>query len=162
MASHFDTSLELRSKRGSKPVFYKHDGTRFSNSVTIKLCVGQTYTMYVYFRPSLVLEKWLIQSERVNFSQVQLPRKWVKEDASVFSADWSTEHFKVSKKGQREEIALHFELERGLILNTSIQVKFYTGDNHATWGQPMHALELSCDSPAQGQTNVNVRRGSIV
>nr|KAG5691630.1 hypothetical protein BaRGS_023801 [Batillaria attramentaria] len=52
--------------------------------------------------------------------------------------------------GQGRKASSQFVLlERGLILNTSIQVKFYTGDNHATWGQPMHALELSCDSPAQ-------------
>lgn len=49
------------------------------------------------------------------------------------------------------------------MLQTAMQVKFYDSkDGTASkWGQPMHALDLSCDSKP-GDHFVNVRRGSIL
>ncbi|XP_025104785.1 CB1 cannabinoid receptor-interacting protein 1-like [Pomacea canaliculata] len=123
--------------------------------------IGHTYKINVCFRPPRKLLKWTIQGEKTLFTQA-LPSK-ANEDLSVYSTIWTVDGFEVTRRGRREKIHFFFELERGQILTTTLQVKFYASQNQSAsqWGQPMHALDLLCDSQP-GQSAVVVRRGSIL
>ena len=52
MVTRFELLLELKTRPDGKPVSFKQDGQRFAKSTTVKLCVDQTYTLNLLFRPA--------------------------------------------------------------------------------------------------------------
>ncbi|XP_076443169.1 CB1 cannabinoid receptor-interacting protein 1-like [Babylonia areolata] len=162
MVTRFEVLLELKTRPDNQTVSFKQDGKRFANATTVKLCVDQAYTLTVHFRPPYKLLSWLVEDESLAFQELA-PTSKREKDMTGYSAGWSTEGFTASRDGQRYDLKLRFTLENDLVISTSMQVKFYGRHKRTAslWGQPMHVLDLSCDSHP-GQSRVTVRRGSIL
>ena len=52
MVTRFEVLLELKSCPDGKSVSFKQDGQRFAKTTTVKLCVDQSYTLNLLFRPA--------------------------------------------------------------------------------------------------------------
>ncbi|XP_069186097.1 CB1 cannabinoid receptor-interacting protein 1-like [Procambarus clarkii] len=143
--TNFKVTMSIKKESDGVPVFFKVDGNRFKKERTVKLMVDTPYRVDFSFKPTQTMTRAVIQGEEVDAME-----RVYDSTASAYSSRLLTDGTVPSPKGHREDLPFIVQLKGGLVMQMSLQVKYYKfGDSqHCDWGSTFHCVEYECETHA--------------
>lgn len=141
--TNFKLTMSIKKESDGVPVFFKVDGNRFKKERTVKLMVDTRYRVDFSFKPTQTMTGAIICGEEVDSTE-----RVYDSTASAYSSRLHTEGALPSPKGHRDDLPFVVLLKGGLVMQMSLQVKFYKyGDSqHCDWGSTFHCIEYDCET----------------
>lgn len=141
--TNFKLTMSIKKESDGVPVFFKVDGNRFKKERTVKLMVDTRYRVDFSFKPTQTMTGAIICGE-----EVETTERVYDSTASAYSSRLHTEGALPSPKGHRDDLPFVVLMKGGLVMQMSLQVKFYkSGDSqHCDWGSTFHCIEYDCET----------------
>ncbi|CAL1283253.1 unnamed protein product [Larinioides sclopetarius] len=137
----FQVSLSIKRDDGNAQVFYKQDGQRFDNDITIKMKVQTSYKFLLTVRPSQKIKLASLKGE-----ELEMTSEEVNSESTNYAFEWNSNNIPVTKKNRRLSFNLILEIQNKGVLELPLQMKFYhaTETNHSSWGKSLNSIEFNC------------------
>ncbi|XP_055334546.1 CB1 cannabinoid receptor-interacting protein 1-like [Paramacrobiotus metropolitanus] len=163
MASYAGKTVKLtfNIKRESDgiPIYFKADGQRFEQQLTIKLQRDETYRIDLTVRPAIPIEILRLQDENIGLEKIS---KFIDPNALSYTGVWKTAHFPLTEKNKRELIKITVVMKAMPMFSAMMQCKFYenTDAQHARWGDKLTNLEY--DGVVTSDGTIVVQKQQII
>uniref|UniRef100_A0A8C2FZV1 Cannabinoid receptor interacting protein 1b n=1 Tax=Cyprinus carpio TaxID=7962 RepID=A0A8C2FZV1_CYPCA len=134
--------VSLKTTPNNGPVYFKSDGTRFSQTRTIKLLTGTKYKIDVIVKPGAVA------ATSMTVGGVTFPLEQQSKDPQsvVYTGMYDTEGVTHTKSGERQPVQVNIQFTQAGLFETVWQVKFYNYNkrDHCQWGNSFSSIEYEC------------------
>lgn len=162
MPTTFKLLLQMKAIETDQVVCFKQDGQRFEQAHTIKMNVGTQYQLAFILRPATHVDKLMINGEIHKFEVVK-GKMDEHEDERKYVAMFSSHGYDLSKSGKRKELLIVLELDNGVYMKISLQLKLYKAGEttHCQWGNKLSAVEYECQIDS-GHNYVKVLKEKFV
>ncbi|XP_055940104.1 CB1 cannabinoid receptor-interacting protein 1-like [Argiope bruennichi] len=137
----FQVSLSIKRDDGNALVFYKPDGQRFENDITIKMKVQTPYKLLLTVRPPQKIKLASMKGE-----ELEMTSEEVNSESTKYAFEWNSNNIPVTKKNRRLSFNLILEIQNGGVLELPLQMKFYNASDthHSAWGKSLNHIEFNC------------------